>query len=75
MLSIAIRVGLLGDSFQALLELAKRNVLMPGATVVPQAATLYCAAIEVLPTAAGGFDFATFDKFRCTHDPLRAGCE
>lgn len=60
----ARRPGLLGDSFLMLLELAKRNVLLPGAAVVPQAATLYCCAVEVLPTAAGGFDFATLDKFR-----------
>ena len=56
--------GVLGDGWLHLLELAKRNVVQPDAAVVPAAATLWCCAIEVAPTRAGGFDFATFDKFR-----------
>lgn len=57
--------GLLGDQFLYLLELARKRVLQPGATMVPNAATLYCMGIQVLTPQPGGFSFSTLDKFRC----------
>ncbi len=55
---------MLGDGWLYLLELAKRNVVQPDSAVVPAAATLWCCAVEVTPTKAGGFDFGALDKFR-----------
>jgi len=57
--------GLLGDRIGALLGMASRNVLQPGATVVPAAATVYCIGIEALTSDVHGFDFSAFNKYRC----------
>ncbi len=56
--------GLLGDHVGQLLSMASRNVLQPGATVVPAAATVYCMGVEVLTTDVRGFDFKPFNKYR-----------
>ena len=57
--------GLLGDHVAPLLAMASRNVLQPGATVVPAAATVYCMGVEALTSDVRGFDFAAFNKYRC----------
>ena len=57
--------GLLGDRIGTLLAMASRNVLQPGATVVPAAATVYCVGIEALTSDVHGFDFSAFNKYRC----------
>ena len=56
--------GLLGDGLPYLLELARRRVVQPGATVVPSAATLYCMGIEALTGQVAGFDLSSFNKYR-----------
>ncbi len=56
--------GLLGDHVGQLLAMASRNVLQPGATVVPAAATVYCMGVEVLTPDVRGFDFKPFNKSR-----------
>ena len=56
--------GLLGDRVGTLLGMAGRNVLQPGATVVPAAATVYCVGIEALTSDVHGFDFSAFNKYR-----------
>jgi hypothetical protein len=67
--------GLLGDHVGQLLAMASRNVLQPGATVVPAAATVYCMGIEALTGDVRGFDFKAFNKYRCarmrSHDAPR----
>ncbi|KAK9815442.1 hypothetical protein WJX72_003717 [[Myrmecia] bisecta] len=60
--------GLLGNNFTYLLELAKKNVLQPNATVVPGAATLYCMGVEALTKDVAGFDFSAFNKYRWDKD-------
>lgn len=57
--------GLLGNNWLYLLDMAKKNVLQPGATVVPAAATLYCMGIEARTGEVRGFDFSAFNKYRC----------
>ena len=57
--------GLLGDCVVPLLSMASRNVLQPGATVVPAAATVYCMGVEALTSEVRGFDFKAFNKYRC----------
>ena len=56
--------GLLGDRVGTLLGMAGRNVLQPGATVVPAAATVYCIGIEALTSDVRGFDFSKFNRYR-----------
>ena len=56
--------GLLGDGFPHLLELARRRVVQPGATVVPAAATLYCMGVEVLTGEVAGFNMAPMNAYR-----------
>ncbi|BDA48465.1 Protein arginine N-methyltransferase 7 [Coccomyxa sp. Obi] len=56
--------GLLGNNWLYLLDMAKKNVLQPGATVVPAAATLYCMGIEARTGDVRGFDFSAFNKYR-----------
>lgn len=56
--------GLLGDGFPYLLDLARRRVVQPGATVVPAAATLYCMGVEVLTGEVAGFNMAPMDAYR-----------
>ena len=56
--------GLLGDSFTYLLELARKRVVQPRATVVPSAATVYCCGIEALTGQVAGFDLSAFNTYR-----------
>jgi protein arginine N-methyltransferase 7 len=58
--------GLLGNNWLYHLEMAKKNVLQPGATVIPAAATVYCMGIEAHTGNVCGFDFSAFNKYRCT---------
>ena len=57
--------GLLGNNWLYLLDMAKKNVLQPGATIIPAAATLYCMGIEARTWDACGFDISAFNKYRC----------
>lgn len=57
--------GLLGNNCLNLLERVQRQVLQPGALVVPAAATMYCVAVELLSGLVQGFDMAPLNKFRC----------
>ena len=72
--------GLLGSNWLYLLDMAKKNVLQPNATVIPAAATLYCAGIEARTGDVAGFDFSAFNKYRCGLAPnifvahARRGC-
>lgn len=56
--------GLLGDGFPHLLDLARRRVVQPGATVVPAAATVYCVGIEALTGQVAGFDLSPMNAYR-----------
>ena len=56
--------GLLGDGFPYLLELARRRVVQPGATVVPAGASLYCMGLEVATGTVAGFDMSCMDAYR-----------
>lgn len=56
--------GLLGDQFPYLLELTRKKVIQPGATVIPSAATLYCMGIEALTGNVEGVSVASFNKYR-----------
>eukprot|EP00887_Chlorella_sp_A99_P001822 scaffold19.g1822.t1 len=60
--------GLLGDSFAYLLELARKQVVQPGATVVPAAATVYCCGVELLTGHVAGFNFSEMNKHRWEAD-------
>lgn len=59
-------VGLLGDGFPYLLELARKRVVQLGATVVPAGATLYCMGLEVATEKVAGFDLSGMNAYRCT---------
>ena len=56
--------GLTGDQFPYLLELTRKKVVQPGATVVPTAATLYCMGIEALTTEVEGVKLSAFNAYR-----------
>ncbi|KAL4424877.1 hypothetical protein ABPG77_002100 [Micractinium sp. CCAP 211/92] len=56
--------GLLGDQIPYMLELARRSVVAPGATVVPAAATLYCMGIEALTGRVAGLDMSPMNTYR-----------
>ena len=56
--------GLVGDGFTYLLDLARKRVVQPGATVVPAAATVYCVGVQALTGDVAGFDFSSFNKYR-----------
>ena len=56
--------GLLGNNWLYLLDMAKRNVLQPGATVIPAAATLYCMGVEARTQRVHDFDFSPLNKYR-----------
>ncbi|KAL3131069.1 hypothetical protein ABBQ38_000384 [Trebouxia sp. C0009 RCD-2024] len=56
--------GLVGHNFLNLLELAKKNVLQPGAAVVPCAASLYVMGVHVPPVHVGKYDLSSLDKYR-----------
>ena len=56
--------GLVGHNFLALLDMAKKNVLQPGAAVVPSAASLYVMGIHVPSSQVGGYDLSALDKYR-----------
>lgn len=55
---------MLGNNWLYLLDMAKRNVLQPGATVIPAAATLLCMGVEARTQTAHGFDFSALNKYR-----------
>ena len=57
-------VGLIGHNFLAILEMAKKNVLQPGAVVVPCAASLYVMGIHVPSPQAGSYDLSALEKYR-----------
>lgn len=59
-----LAAGLLGSNWLFLLDMAKKNVLQAGATVIPAAATMYCMGIEARTEQIAGFDFSTFNKYR-----------
>ena len=58
--------GLLGGNFLQLLETAKRNVLQPGAAVVPCGATLYVMGIDVSTQKVAGYDLSGLNRYRYT---------
>ena len=60
--------GLTGDQFPYLLDLTRRKVVQPGATVVPSAATLYCMGIEALTTEVESVKLSSFNKYRWDGD-------
>lgn len=62
--SLSAPPGLLGDGFPYLLDLARRRVVQPGATVIPSAATLYCMGLEVLTGEVAGFNMAAVNTYR-----------
>lgn len=64
--------GLLGNNWLYLLDMAKKNVLQPNATIIPAAATLYCMGIEARTSDVCGFDFSSFNKYRWEPTVLHA---
>jgi type III protein arginine methyltransferase len=56
--------GLTGDQFPYLLDLTRKKVVQPGATVVPAAATMYCMGIEALTTEVEGVKVSSFNAYR-----------
>jgi protein arginine N-methyltransferase 7 len=56
--------GLTGDQFPYLLDLTRKKVVQPGATVVPAAATLYCMGIEALTTEVEGVKVSGMNAYR-----------
>ena len=56
--------GLVGHNFLALLEMAKRNVVQPGASIIPCAASLYVMGMHVPPSQVGKYDLSALDKYR-----------
>lgn len=56
--------GLLGDQFLYMLDLARRSVVAPGASVVPAAATMYCMGIEALTGRVAGLDMSPMNTYR-----------
>lgn len=61
--------GLVGNDFLSLLEMAKRNVLQPGAAVVPCGASLYVMGIHVAPCHVGKYDLSSLNKYRSDTAP------
>lgn len=51
--------------------MAKKNVIRPGAEVVPAAATVYCIGVEVLTASAGGHNMHPINRYR--HGKQRRG--
>ncbi len=66
--------GLVGDGFPYLLELARRQVLQPDATVLPAGATLYCMGVQAVTEDVCGFDFSDFNKYRCARRLVATRC-
>lgn len=56
--------GLLGSGFPYMLELAKRKVVQPGASVVPAGASLYCMGVEALTGQVAGLDMSPMNNYR-----------
>ncbi|PSC69443.1 arginine methyltransferase [Micractinium conductrix] len=56
--------GLIGDGFPYLLDLTRRKVVQPGATVIPAAATLYCMGVEALTGRVAGLDMTPMNTYR-----------
>ncbi len=56
--------GLTGDQFPYLLDLTRKKVVQPGATVVPAAATLYCMGIEALTSEVEGVKLSSMNAYR-----------
>ena len=63
-IAFSFLAGLVGNNFLNLLEMAKKNVLQPGAAVVPCAASLYVMGIHVPPSHMGKYDLSSLDKYR-----------
>lgn len=61
---LGLHAGLVGHNFLNLLELAKKNVLQPGAAVVPCSASLYVMGVHVPPVHVGKYDLSSLDKYR-----------
>jgi protein arginine N-methyltransferase 7 len=56
--------GVTGYSIEWMLQMARKNVVQPGATVIPAAATLYCVGIEAFTDKIDGMDMSSLDKYR-----------
>lgn len=56
--------GLLGNNFLYVLEMARRNILQPGATIIPCRATMYAMGIQATTGVVNGFDFSSLNKYR-----------
>lgn len=61
--------GLVGNNFLYLLEMAKKNVLQPGASIVPCAASLYVMGINLQTLEVAGHDLSDLNKYRCASQP------
>jgi Tfp pilus assembly protein PilF/predicted RNA methylase len=66
-----INIGMLAPDMLAILQHARRNLVKPGAKIIPAAATVYGALIQadelrrINPiTTISGFDMSRFDQFR-----------
>lgn len=60
--------GLLGDQFPYILDLTKRKVVQPGATVIPAAATVFCMGVEIFREEAEGVLVKSSNKYRWDSD-------
>ena len=72
--SVHLPTGLLGGNFLSLLELAKRNVLQPGAAVVPCGATVYVMGLNVSTSSVAGYDLTGLDSYRFAPAPQVYAC-
>jgi len=66
-----INIGMLAPDMLAILQHARRNLVKPGARIIPAAATVYAALIQademrrISPVRSiSGFDMSRFDQFR-----------
>lgn len=67
--------GLLADQFEYILSMARRKVVQPQATIIPQAATIYCMGIEAVTRPMEGVKLACFDRYRwdATYETVDVG--
>jgi len=56
--------GLTGDQVLFLLESAKKKLCASSYSVVPAAATIYCAGVEAYTSEIDGFNMSAFNKYR-----------